>query len=426
MGQSVFLRPAKAQRRVVVTGMGMLSPLGLSVSENWDNAVNGRSGIDTIKAFDPSEYSAQIAGEVKNFDPLSIVEKKDQKKMDRFIVFTLEATRQAIEDSGLDFAASDILRARTGSLIGVGIGGLPIIEEQARILHEKGPRRVSPFFIPAVITNLASGHVTIKHGLRGPNFCVTSACSSGANAIGESVKYIRDGHCDVMIAGGAEAAVTPMAVAGFASMKALSTRNSNPEMASRPFDKDRDGFVLGEAGGVLTLEDYEHASRRGAKIYGEITGYGFSSDAYHMTNPSPGGEGAALSMKIALKDAGINPEEVGYANAHGTSTPVGDGIESQAIKTVFGEHASKLWVSSTKSMTGHALGAAGAIESIYSLLSLKHQVAPPTINLENPSDDCDLDYVPLTARDGQFKHVLNNSFGFGGTNASLIFSLIDE
>lgn len=425
MAQSVFLRESRPQRRVVVTGLGMVTPLGLSVSENWDNILQGRSGIGTITSFDPALFSAQIAGEVKNFDPDKVIEKKEQKKMDRFIMFSLEATRQAIEDSGLDFANNEILKARTGSIIGVGIGGLPDIERQAKVYAEKGPSRISPFFIPAVITNMASGHITIKYGLRGPNFSVTSACASGAHSIGEAAQYIRDGHCDVMVAGGCEAAVTPLAVAGFASMKALSTRNSHPTLASRPFDQDRDGFVLSEGAGTVILEDYEHASRRGATIYGELTGYGFSSDAYHMTNPSPGGDGAALSMRLSLKDASLNPEQIGYINAHGTSTPAGDGVETAALKAVFGDHSQKVWVSSTKSMMGHTLGAAGAIESIYCLLSLKHQVAPPTINLENPSPDCDLDYVPLVARDGHFKHVLNNSFGFGGTNASLVFSQLD-
>ena len=426
MEQSIFLRPAKTQRRVVVTGMGMLTPLGNNVSDNWDNILNGKSGISEISAFDPEAFASKIAGQVKDFDPESIVDKKDLKKMDRFIIFSLEATRQAIEDAGLDFANNELLQARTGALLGVGIGGLPIIEEQARIYREKGPRRISPFFIPAVITNMAAGHITIKYGLRGPNFSVTSACASGAHSIGEAAQYIRDGQADVMVAGGCESAITPLAIGGFASMKALSTRNSSPETASRPFDKDRDGFVLSEGAGTVILEDYEHASRRGATIYGEVTGYGFSSDAYHMTNPAPGGDGAGLSMKLAIKEAGLNPDDISYVNAHGTSTPAGDGVETAALKTVFGDHASKVWVSSTKSMIGHTLGAAGAIESIYSLLALKNQVAPPTINLENPSDDCDLDYVPLSARDGNFKHVLNNSFGFGGTNASLVFSQLDQ
>lgn len=426
MGQSIFLRDSKPQRRVVVTGLGLITPLGKTVAENWDNLSNGRSGIREITAFDPEQYASKIAGNIKDFDPTTVIEKKDQKKMDLFIQYSLEATRQAVEDSGLEFQGNELLQARTGALIGVGIGGLPDIEKQSKTLTERGPSRISPFFIPAVITNMASGHITIRYGLRGPNYSVTSACASGAHSIGEAAKYIRDGHCDVMVAGGTEAAITPLAIAGFASMKALSTRNSQPELASRPFDKDRDGFVLSEGAGTLILEDYEHASRRGATIYGEVSGYGFSSDAYHMTNPAPGGDGAALSMKLALKDAGINPDEVGYANAHGTSTPAGDGVETAAMKTVFGDHAKNLWISSTKSMTGHTLGAAGAIESIYSLLALKNQVAPPTINLESPSEDCDLDYVPLSARDGDFKNVLNNSFGFGGTNASLVFTSVDS
>ncbi len=425
MGQSVFLRPSKPQRRVVVTGIGLITPLGLNVSENWDQITSGRSGIGRITSFDPELFTTQIAGEVKAFNPDTVIEKKEQKKMDRFIMFSLEATRQALEDSGLDFTNNEILKARTGSLIGVGIGGLADIERQAKIYLERGPSRISPFFIPAVITNMASGHITIKYGLRGPNFSVTSACASGAHSVGEAAQYIRDGYCDVMVAGGCEAAITPLAVAGFGSMKALSTRNAHPQIASRPFDRDRDGFVLSEGAATLILEDYEHASRRGAQIYGELTGYGFSSDAYHMTNPSPGGDGAALSMRIALKDAQLNPEQVQYVNAHGTSTPVGDGIETSALKTVFGDHSKNMWVSSTKSMIGHTLGAAGAIESVYCLLALKHQVAPPTINLDNPSDDCDLDYVPFAARDGKLTHVLNNSFGFGGTNASLIFSKLD-
>lgn len=419
---SVFVRNAAPQRRVVVTGMAIISPIGLTVDENWLNATSGKSGIGRITAFDTEKFDVKIAGEVKGFDPLTFIEKKEIKKMDRFSQFSLYLSHKAIADSGLDFKANELLRARTGAVVGVGIGGLDTIEDQTAVYLNKGPDRVTPFFIPIVITNMAAGHISIQHGLRGPNYSVTSACASGVHSIGEAARYIQDGTCDVMLAGGVESAVTPLAIAGFSSMRALSTRNDEPARASRPFDKDRDGFVLSEGGGLLVLEDYEHASRRGAKIYCELTGYGVSSDAYHITSPSMDGTGAATAMKMALKTAQLNPEAIHYINAHGTSTPVGDGIETAAIKHVFGAHAKKLWVSSTKSMTGHALGGAGAIESVFSILALHKQVAPPTINLENPSDDCDLDYVPNTARDGKMTAVLNNSFGFGGTNACVVFS----
>jgi 3-oxoacyl-[acyl-carrier-protein] synthase II len=421
---SVFTRRAVNERRVVVTGMGIITPLGLTLEENWDALMAGRSGIGPITLFNPEKFSVRFAGEVKNFDPNTIIEKKEQKKMDRFIQFGLYGTQKAIEDSGLDFASNELLRARTGVVVGVGIGGLPAIETQVETYLNRGPDRISPFFIPSVITNMASGYISIKHGLRGPNFCVSSACATGVHSIGEAAKYIRSGDCDVMIAGGVEAAVTPLAIAGFSAMRALSERNEEPTRASRPWDKNRDGFVLSEGGAVLILEDYEHAQRRGAKMYAELTGYGVSSDAYHMTSPSPDGSGAAMAMKMALKDSKLTPEDISYINAHGTSTPVGDGIEIMAIKSVFGDHAKKLLVSSTKSMTGHGLGAAGGIESVYCIQALQHQVAPPTINLENPSDDCDLDFVANHPRPGKFTHVLNNSFGFGGTNACVIFSKI--
>lgn len=420
--KDIYTRETKPERRVVVTGMGMVTPLGLTMEDSWKSALAGSTGIDKILAFDATTFDVHFAGEVKNFDPNLYIEKKEQKKMDRFIQLSLASAQMAILDSGLDFTSA--LGDRTGTLVGVGIGGLSGIEVQHKILLERGPSRISPFFIPMVITNLAAGQISIKYGLRGPNFSVTSACASGAHSIGESVNYIRKGLCDVMVAGGAEAAICPMAVGGFAAMRALSTRNEQPKMASRPFDKDRDGFVLSEAAAILVLEDYEHASRRGAKIYAEVSGYGTTSDAYHMTNPAPGGVGGAGAIRLALADARLNPEQIGYINAHGTSTPVGDGLETQAIKTVFGDHAKKLWVSSTKSMMGHSLGAAGAVESVFSILSLVENIAPPTINLDNPSDDCDLDYVPHRARDGKFHHVVNNSFGFGGTNASLVFSKI--
>lgn len=421
---SVFTRRTVNERRVVVTGMGIISPLGHTLEENWSNAISGVSGIDTISLFNPEKFSTRIAGEVKNFDPSVVIEKKEQKKMDRFIQFSIFATSKAIADSGLDFEKDELLRARTGVIVGVGIGGLPAIESQVETYLNRGPDRISPFFIPSVITNMASGHISIRWGLRGPNFSVTSACATGVHSLGEAAKYIHSGHCDVMIAGGSEAAVTPLAIAGFSSMHALSERNDEPKKASRPWDKNRDGFVLCEGSAVLILEDYEHAQRRGAKIYAELKGYGVSSDAYHMTSPVPDGAGAAMAMKVALKDAQLNPDSIDYINAHGTSTPMGDGIESNAVKQVFGEQAKKLWMSSTKSMTGHALGAAGAIESVYSIMTLHKQVAPPTINLDNPSDDCDLDYVANEARQGKFTHVLNNSFGFGGTNACVVFSKI--
>ncbi len=420
--QSIFLRKPKEQRRVVVTGMGCLTPLGLSLTETWEKALAGVSGIGPITGFDCQEYDTKIAGEVRGFDPDLYVHKKEQKKMDRFIHLSLGATEMAIQDSGL--SGLDNLGHRAGVLIGVGMGGLPIIERQHQTLLERGPGRLSPFFIPAVITNLAAGQVSMKYGLKGPNYSVTSACATGAHSIGEAFNYIRSGQCDVMICGGTESTVCGMAIGGFGAMKALSTRNSEPERASRPWDRDRDGFVLSEGAATLVLEDYEHASRRGARIYAELSGYGVSSDAYHMTSPAPGGAGAAVAMQLALDDAELARDQVDYINAHGTSTPVGDEIETQAIKQVFAEHAGQLWVSSTKSMTGHTLGAAGAIESVFCIMAVHSGAIPPTINLENPSDDCDLDYVPLQAREKSIRHALNNSFGFGGTNACLIFSKI--
>ncbi len=418
----IYQRPARTQRRVVVTGIGLISPLGLNLNETWDALVKGQSGIGPITQFDPAAYDVKFAGEVKNFDPNVYIEKKEQKKMDRFLHFSLACAEMALKDSGLEL--TEKVKERTGSIVGVGIGGLGAIEANETILKERGPSRVTPFFVPMCITNMASGNITIKYGLKGVNYSVTSACSSGAHSIGEATNYIRAGLADVMVAGGSESTICPLAVAGFASMRALSTRNDQPKMASRPFDKGRDGFVIAEGASIFILEDYEFAKKRGARIYGEVTGYGASSDAYHMTNPAPGGAGAAKAMTAAIKDAGLNPNEIGYVNAHGTSTPAGDGLETQAIHSTFGDHAKKLWVSSTKSMTGHTLGAAGAIESAFSLMTLFKNIAPPTINLENPSDDCDLDYIPHTARDCKFDHVANNSFGFGGTNACLIFSKI--
>lgn len=413
-----FTRPSQPERRVVVTGLSVISPVGLTVDENWSNLMKGQSGISTITQFDAANYDTKIAGEVKGFVEDNFVPKKEQKKMDRFIHLSLATSKLALEDSGVQIKEED--QPRFGTIIGVGMGGLPAIEKQHQILLEKGPSRLSPFFIPAVITNLAAGHVSMALGAKGPNFCVTSACASGAHAIGEAAQYIRRGLADVMIAGGSEAVVCPMAIGGFAAMRALSTRNDQPTKASRPWDRDRDGFVLAEGSASLILEDLEHAERRGAKIYAEICGYGSSSDAYHMTSPSPGGAGAALAMANAIENARINRDEIDYINAHGTSTPVGDEIETQAVKRVFGDHAKNIWVSSTKSMTGHTLGAAGAIETIYTILALHRGQVPPTINLENPSPDCDLDYVPLQGREKKLRYAISNSFGFGGTNSSLV------
>jgi len=403
-----------------VTGIGGVTPLGLTMEETWKNTLAGKSGIAKITKFPTEGYDVTFAGEVKGFQADQFIPKKEQKKMDLFIQYSLAATKMALESANLQISQENAERG--GVFIGSGMGGLPTIEGECRKLNEKGPGRISPFFIPAVITNLASGQVSIAHGIKGPNYSITSACATGAHSIGEAYNYIRNGTCDFMVAGGAESTVCPTAIGGFAAMRALSTRNEAPEKASRPFDKDRDGFVLSEGAAVLILESLEHAEKRGVKILCEVTGYGASSDAYHMTNPAPNGEGGARAMRFALQDAGLAPEQINYINAHGTSTPVGDELETQGIKAVFGDHAKKLWVSSTKSMTGHTLGAAGAIESAYCILAIRDQIVPPTINLENPSEGCDLDYVPNQARDGKIVHVLNNSFGFGGTNASMIFS----
>lgn len=417
---SRWSRGTKEIKRVVVTGIGAVTPLGLNMEDSWKAALAGRSGIAPITRFDTTAFDVKFAGEVKGFESDLWVPKKEQKKMDLFIHYALAATKMSLDMAQLTVTPE--LGERTGAIIGVGMGGLPAIEEQHLKLIDKGPGRLSPFFIPMVISNLASGQVSINYGLKGPNYSVTSACATGTHSIGEAAKYIQDGLCDVMIAGGAESTVCPMAVGGFAAMRALSTRNDAPEKASRPFDKDRDGFVLSEGCAVVVLESLEHAEKRGAPILCEVTGYGALSDAYHLTSPAPEGVGAAAVMQVALKDAKIRPEDISYINAHGTSTPVGDEIETQGIKKVFGDYAHKVWVSSTKSMMGHALGAAGAIESAFCILAIRDQIVPPTINLENPSPGCDLDYVPGQARDGKITHVLNNSFGFGSTNACLIFS----
>lgn len=417
---SRFERPSKPQRRVVVTGVGAVTPLGNTIEDSWAAAKRGQSGIAKITKFDTTGFDVTFAGEVKGFNPDLYVEKKEQKKMDEFIHYSIAASKMALEMAKLELTQD--VKDQTGVIIGVGIGGLHTIEETSIKMKEKGPGRISPFFIPAVITNLAAGQVSIALGLKGPNYSITSACASGVHSIGDAVRYIRDGNTEVMLAGGAESTICGLAVGGFASMRALSTRNDAPEKASRPWDKDRDGFVLAEGAAVLCLESLEHAEKRGAKILCEITGYGVSSDAYHMTSPAPEGEGGYRAMKMALEDSGLNASDIQYVNAHGTSTPMGDGLESAAIKRLLGDHAKKVWVSSTKSMTGHALGAAGAIESAFCVMAIRDQVAPPTINLENPSEDCDLDYVPNKAREGKIDNVINNSFGFGGTNASIIFS----
>lgn len=409
-------------RRVVVTGLGLVTPLGTGVEKTWKAICAGESGIGRITKFDPTGYDAQIAGEVKDFDPAHFIEKKEIKKMDPFIHYAVGAAQLAVDDAGLKVAPEEA--TRVGVYIGSGIGGLGSIEHYHNVLKEKGPGRVSPFFIPMTIINLASGQVAIRIGAKGPNSCAVTACATGNHCIGDAYRLIQRGMADVMVAGGAEAAITPLGVAGFASAKALSFRNDAPTKASRPFDTDRDGFVLGEGAGVVVIEELEHARKRGVRIYGELIGYGMNSDAYHITAPPEEGEGAVRCMNLALNDAGIKPDQVNYINAHGTST-MADAIETSAIKQVFGEQAYQIPVSSTKSMTGHLLGAAGGIEAVFSLLALYHGLLPPTINLDNPDPACDLDYVPNTARPAPIKIALSNSFGFGGVNACLIFKRLD-
>lgn len=407
------------KRRVVITGLGLITPLGIGVESSWKAFIEGRSGIGRITCFDASDLPVQIAGEVKDFDPSLYMEQKEIKKMDRFIHFALAASTMAIEDSGLKI--TDENAERVGVIIGSGIGGLPAIEHYHRVYLEKGYRRITPFFIPMLIINLASGQVSIKFGAKGPNSAVATACATGSHAIGDAFRIIQRGDADVMIAGGTESVITPLAIGGFAVMKALSTRNNEPERASRPFDIDRDGFVMGEGAGIVLLESLDSAKARGARIYAEIIGYGMTSDAYHITAPAPGGEGAATCMSLALKDADVSPDVVDYINAHGTSTKYGDEIETAAIKKVFGDHAYRLAVSSTKSMTGHLLGAAGGVEAVVTILSIYNDLIPPTINLDNPDPECDLDYVPHKARHRSIDFALSNSFGFGGTNACLLF-----
>ncbi|GGF25151.1 3-oxoacyl-[acyl-carrier-protein] synthase 2 [Aliidongia dinghuensis] len=416
-------------RRVVVTGVGLVTPLGIGIEHNWQALTAGKSGLDRIQSFDVSDLPAKIAGIVPRgatadnlFHADDWVEPKDQRKMDEFIVYALAAAAQAVKDSGWQ-PANEVEQYRTGVQVGSGIGGLSTISDTAVTLHERGPRRVSPFFIPSALINLASGHISIVHGFKGPNHSAVTACSTGAHAIGDAARIIQYDDADVMIAGGAEAAICRLGIAGFAAARALSTDfNDEPTRASRPFDRDRDGFVMGEGAGIVVLEEYEHAKKRGAKIYGELIGYGMAGDAYHLTAPAEDGSGAFRSMQMALKRSGLGTDQIDYINAHGTSTPVGDVIEVGAVKRLFGEDAYKLSMSSTKSAIGHLLGAAGSVEAIYSLLALRDQVVPPTINLENPSEGCDIDLVPMVAKERRVRYVLSNSFGFGGTNASLIFA----
>jgi 3-oxoacyl-[acyl-carrier-protein] synthase II len=407
------------RRRVVITGLGLVTPLGLGTEANWKALCEGSSGIGLITRFDASQYACRIAGEVRGFDPEQFIPKKEVKKMDSFIHYAMAASAFAMEDSGLSIDAGNA--ERVGVYIGSGIGGLPSIERQHEDLLKNGPRRISPFFIVGLIVNLASGQVSIRYGAKGPNLAVCTACSTGTHAIGESLRIIEHGDADVMIAGGTEAVISPLAVGGFAAMKALSSRNDEPARASRPFDKNRDGFVMGEGAGVVILEALEHAERRGARnIYAELAGYGVSGDAYHVSAPSIDGDGPVRVMRNALRDAGVGSEVVDYINAHGTSTPAGDRTESEAIKKVFGGNARRLAISSTKSMTGHLLGAAGGVETIITALVLRHGLVPPTINYETPDPECDLDYVPNRVRRMPVNYALNNSFGFGGTNASLL------
>jgi 3-oxoacyl-[acyl-carrier-protein] synthase II len=406
-------------RRVVVTGVGVVSPLGTGNRKNWDALIAGVSGIGRITRFDVTDCPVQIAGEVKDFNPEDFIEKKEIKKMDLFIQYALAAAQFAMEDSGLQVTEENA--ERVGVVVGAGLGGLPTIEKYHLALQEGGYKKISPFFIPMLITNLAPGHISIKYGAKGPNVSSVSACATGTHSIGDAYQMIRRGDADAMIAGGTESVVTPLAVGGFAVMRALSTRNDDPTAASRPFEKNRDGFVLAEGAGIVVLEEYEAAKKRGAKIYAEVVGYGLTGDAYHLTAPSPGGEGAARCIKMALDNAGVNAEEVEYINAHGTSTPMNDLYETMAIRQVFGAHADKLMVSSTKSMTGHLLGAAGGVEAVFTLMSMDTGIATPTINYQEPDPECVLDFVPNTAREAKITCALSNSFGFGGTNATLLF-----
>jgi 3-oxoacyl-[acyl-carrier-protein] synthase II len=406
------------KRRVVVTGLGLITPLGTGIQKTWEGICKGASGIDRITTFDTSEFPVQIAGEVKDFNAEDFIERKEIKKMDVFIQYALSAGSMAIEDAGLKITEENA--DRVGVIVGAGIGGIQTIERYHSVLLENGQRRISPFFIPMLITNLAAGQISMRFGARGPNSCVTTACAAGTHAIGDSFKIIQRGDADAMIAGGSESAITPLTIAGFANMKALSSRNDSPQKASRPFDVERDGFVIAEGAGIIVLEELEVALARRAKIYAEVIGYGMTADAYHMTAPDPEGRGVVNCMRVALRDAGIAPEAVNYINAHGTSTPYNDKHETSAIKHVFGEHVHQLAVSSTKSMTGHLLGAAGGVEAAFCALALSEGIVPPTINYEHPDPECDLDYVPNHARHIDLENVISNSFGFGGTNACIV------
>ena len=408
-----------SKQRVVITGLGIISPIGNSVEVAWKNALAGQNGIRLIEDFDTSNYAAKFAGLVTDFAVTNYMQEKEAKRCDLFVQYGIAAASQAVQDSGLDCKSSKIDLDRVGVIVGSGIGGIDSIERNHNIIRDSGPKRVSPFFIPASIINMISGYISMRYGFRGPNLAVVTACATGTHAIGLAARTIAYGDADVMVAGGAEKASTSLGMSGFAAARALSTRNDAPHKASRPWDRDRDGFVLGDGAGVLVLESYEHAKKRGANIYAELIGFGTSGDAFHITRPS--GEGAVLSMQRALLDAGINASDIDYINAHGTSTQTGDIEETKAIKAAFGERAKKVLISSTKSMTGHLLGAAGAVEAIFSVLSLKNQIVHPTINLDNPDPECDLDYVPHNAREAKLKFALSNSFGFGGTNGSLVF-----
>ena len=410
-----------SRRRVVVTGLGLVSPVGNTVAEGWANLLAGRSGIDNITRFDASAFACKFAGEVKGFNVEDYIPGKEARHMDTFIHYGLAAAMQAVRDSGVPVgdALNEETAERIGCLVGSGIGGLPMIEATDGEYRERGPRRISPFFVPASIINMISGHLSIKYGFTGPNLAIVTACTTGLHCIGEAGRLIEYGDADVMVAGGAESTVSPLGVGGFAAARALSTRNDDPKTASRPWDKDRDGFVLGEGAGVLVLEEYEHARRRGAKMYAELTGFGMGADAFHMTAPNV--DGPKRAMKAALRNAGLNADQVQYLNAHGTSTPLGDVNETNAIKLAFGEHAKRMVVNSTKSMTGHLLGGAGGIESVFTVLALHHQVSPPTINIFNQDPECDLDYCANTAREMTIEHAVKNNFGFGGTNGTLVF-----